>query len=151
MRHHIYSTRNADIITSTRASTRCNTFITITSTRRDRTKSTPNTITTRNTTGNTTANTKRDSRTNRYAIIRKKSFNWWRSSVSKKIKEPKYDINPNELYYRISEEDRETYYEPEGTYGAPLLKRSERRMSAILRKQAARIRLSLNLNRDSST
>ena len=81
----------------------------------------------------------------------KKSFNLWRSSVSKKIKEPKYDINPNELYYRISEEDRETYYEPEGTCGAPLLKRSERRMRAILRKQATRIRLSLNLNRDSST
>ena len=66
----------------------------------------------------------------------KKSFNWWRSPVNEEIKEPKYDINPNKLYHNISEEDRQKYYEPETEepYGAPLLKPSEIRMPAILRK-----------------
>ena len=85
--------------------------------------------------------------------MQKKSFNWWRSTVNEGIKEPKYDINPNKLYHNISEEDKQKYYEPEieEKYGAPLLKTSERRMRAILRKQATQIRLSLNLNRVSNT
>ena len=59
----------------------------------------------------------------------KKSFNLWQSPVNDKIKEPKYDINSNKLYYQISEEERETYYEYklEETYASPLLKSCERR------------------------
>ena len=83
----------------------------------------------------------------------KKIFTWWRSPVNEEIKEPKYDINPNKLYHNISEKDGHKYYKPEREeqYRAPLLKPSERRMRAILQKQAAQIQLSLNLNRDSIT
>ena len=39
-------------------------------------------------------------------------------------------MNPNKLYLKISQKEKETFYEynEEKTYGAPLLKGSERRM-----------------------
>ena len=39
-------------------------------------------------------------------------------------------MNPNKIYFKISQKEKETFYEynEEKTYGAPLLKISERRM-----------------------
>ena len=65
----------------------------------------------------------------------KNVFDWWTIPVTK------YEMNPNRLYE----------WKNEGMYGAPLLKVCKRRMRAFLRKQAAQIRLSLNLNRDPNT
>ena len=62
-------------------------------------------------------------------------------------------INPNELYYNIWQIEKDRYYErkEQGEYGAPLLKGSERRLRACMRKQEGQIRLSLTLNRDAIT
>ena len=49
-------------------------------------------------------------------------------------------MNPNELYYETSLDEKERYYvkKKKGQYRAPLLIGCERKIRAILRKQAAR-------------
>ena len=83
----------------------------------------------------------------------KKSFNWWRSPLNDKREELKFQVNPNQLYYKISQIEKDRFYEPkeEGTYGLPLLRGNQRRLRANLQKQAEQIRLSRNLNRDAIT
>ena len=83
----------------------------------------------------------------------KKSFNWWRSPLNDESEELKFQVNPNQLYYKISQIEKDRFYEPkeEGTYGLPLLSGNQRRLRVNLQKQAEQIRLSLNLNRDAIT
>ena len=83
----------------------------------------------------------------------KKSFNLWRSPLNEESEQLKFLVNPNELYHKISQTEKDRLYQPkeEGKYGAPLLRGNERRLQTYLRKQADQIRLSLNLNRDSNT
>ena len=62
---------------------------------------------------------------------------WWKIPLGER-KEPKYKMNPNELYHKISPEQKERYYtkKTENQYGAPLLKDCERRLRGRLRRLA---------------
>ena len=73
---------------------------------------------------NNNKKTDTDSTIEIYTTIRKKAFDWWTSPVNDNITYPKYEMNPNRLYYEISQEEKDKCYEykTKGMYGAPLLK-----------------------------
>ena len=75
------------------------------------------------------------------------------SYAKKSLNGGKTQLAINNLWYKISQEEKEKYNEPKTNkiYGATLLQGYARRMQAFLRKQAAHIQLSLNLNSDSNT
>ena len=52
------------------------------------------------------------------------SLNWWQSPVNGKTKYPKHQMNPNELYYQISPDEKERYY----------IKKKERKSDAYLKQ-----------------
>ena len=73
----------------------------------------------------------------RHLTHSKESLIWWKTPISGKST-PKCEIDPNELYNIITQKERERFYEktPEKGYNVPLLKDSERRRRAILRRRA---------------
>ena len=60
-------------------------------------------------------------------------------------------MNSTIISPKLKKTDRYCEQKEQGEYGAPLLKGSERRLRACMRKQEGQIRLSLTLNRDAIT
>ena len=83
-----------------------------------------------------TQNTEQFKKT-RHLTNSKESLIWWKTPISGEST-PKCEIDPNELYNIITQKERERFYEktPEEGYNVPLLKDSERRRRAILRRRA---------------
>ena len=67
----------------------------------------------------------------------RESLIWWKTPISGEST-PKCEKDSNELYNVITQKERERYYEktPEKGYNVPLLKDSERRRRALLRRRA---------------
>ena len=67
----------------------------------------------------------------------KESLIWWKTPIQGEST-TKCEKDPNELYNTITPKDRERYYgkTPEKGYNIPLLKDSERRRRALLRRWA---------------
>ena len=64
------------------------------------------------------------------------SILWWTSPLRDNDVQPKYEINPNELFWLINKAEQKKYYEKKtkNHYDAPLLKDNERRARNCCRR-----------------